>query len=286
MVFKSGSSSSLLSVFPLISQQTHGLLPRGHLATFDRFSLNPRAFCPELSRAIPQNAFGLNFSIFFPFALDRDVTLWYYAFVNSERSATVSRHAALHKLAQLQYSLNLFPFIHFHTLCAQRSARNSFCINHFRSLFRATEGWGSSPFCTSHQSRITSRVALTSLECAVTRFRAVTSLECAVTKTSPRKPFRMRRSIKRWGGSIRRDMEVSDLQLFDPSTLTWNPLLEPLSYCARTGAVPQSHRYQESCIRAKYWETKPLLSVSKILRADSGSGKRLSPGPGKAVDPR
>ena len=38
-------------------------------------------------------------------------------------------------------------------------------------------------------------------------------------------------------------------------------------------------------VRGKYWETKPLPSVSKRRRADRGSGKALA-GTRQAVDPR
>lgn len=54
----------------------------------------------------------------------------------------MSRRRALENLSPGVYSSNGFVFKQFRTLFLQWSTFNPFAINHFRTLSRATEGWG------------------------------------------------------------------------------------------------------------------------------------------------
>ena len=96
---------------------------------------------------------------------------------------------------------NLFPFIRFRTLCTQRSTRNPFPLNHFRTLSRATEGWGSSALSVATRlPRLPRSAKGPSRGHSPLTNPPLTSLECAVARTRSRNSSRMRSSEKKWGG--------------------------------------------------------------------------------------
>ena len=62
----------------------------------------------------------------------------------------LSKHSTFQPYnVQTFFPSNPFAFMRFRTLYAQRSARNSFPLNHFRTLSHAMEGWGNRDSCKS-----------------------------------------------------------------------------------------------------------------------------------------
>ena len=92
LLIPSQRSVSRLTLPFYTPQQTQGS-PNSRRLTPPHSTFAP--FTASFRGSIPQNPLDLNSFYLFPVLLDRDVTLWYYAFANLNRSAPMPRRLAL-----------------------------------------------------------------------------------------------------------------------------------------------------------------------------------------------